>query len=57
MIERFNKVSLWAASSVLWQEKISDRIEAYQKLIKIVEVKIFYLFKFHAKSFLVFEGN
>lgn len=37
MIERFNQVSLWAASSILGQEKLADRVISYRKLISIAE--------------------
>jgi len=37
MIQRFNQVSAWATLSILWQEKIADRIRTYEKLVNITE--------------------
>jgi hypothetical protein len=39
MIDRFNQVSSWAAQCILLQEKIADRVENYQLLLSIAEVK------------------
>src|SRR5690606_19240389 len=35
MIERFNHLSSWAANSILWPDKIADRVDMYIKLIEL----------------------
>jgi len=35
LITRFNNVSLWVASSILWQERLKDRQRMLQKFIRI----------------------
>jgi Rap guanine nucleotide exchange factor 1 len=37
MIERFNALSGWASSLVLWQAKLVDRAVVYEKLVRIAE--------------------
>lgn len=37
MIHRFNNCSLWAASNILWQENIKNRVKVYTKIIHVAQ--------------------
>jgi len=41
LISRFNSVTLWVASVILWQEKLKDRQKILLKFIKICGVRCF----------------
>eukprot|EP01114_Cavostelium_apophysatum_P012167 TRINITY_DN269_c0_g2_i3.p1 TRINITY_DN269_c0_g2~~TRINITY_DN269_c0_g2_i3.p1 ORF type:complete len:1067 (+),score=282.01 TRINITY_DN269_c0_g2_i3:478-3201(+) len=42
-INRFNQVSGWTSSIILWQERIDERVKVYKKMIALCE----YLIKFN----------
>eukprot|EP01119_Soliformovum_irregulare_P016088 TRINITY_DN4627_c0_g1_i1.p1 TRINITY_DN4627_c0_g1~~TRINITY_DN4627_c0_g1_i1.p1 ORF type:complete len:1122 (-),score=370.58 TRINITY_DN4627_c0_g1_i1:3-3107(-) len=37
MVEQFNSLSSWAASAIIWPEKLKNRVAMYIKLIEIAE--------------------
>lgn len=44
LIERTNRIAFWVSSTILFPERVSDRVKVFEKWIKIAEVK-FFIFK------------
>lgn len=47
LIKRFNQLSAWAATAVVWQTKIADRVQVWEKLIELTEVLIYLTLSIH----------
>ncbi len=44
MISRFNAMSMWAASVILWKQTIKERVSLWVKLVSVTEVGGLFLY-------------